>query len=307
MNVQVPVQSPVISRHDEIAPIARRWHVGRIVGAAIAAIIVALLAQSFFTNEAVNWPMVRQYFFSESILDGLEMTLLLTAVSMAIALILATLIANMRLSENPVLRAVSSAYVWLFRGIPLLVLLILMFNFALLYPTISLSLPGVGTLWSASSQDLISPFWAAIIAFSVHQSSYTSEVIRSSILAVSTGQVEAAEALGMSKLRTFRRIVLPQALRIAVPPIANDTINLLKGTALVAFISVADLLYSVQQIYTRNFQVVPLLIVATIWYVLIVSVMSVGQTALERRLGRSSKAKRSPAAKLTKSRQGKTS
>lgn len=270
----------------EIPPLARRIHVWRIVGAAVALVVVGSIVLSLGTNKALNWPVIGQYMFQDRVLAGLRLTVELTIVSMVGALIVATIIANMRLSPNVVLRSISWAFVWFFRGIPLLVLLVLMFNVSLLYPEVSLGLPGQVPLWSVSSQDLLSPFWAAFVAFVLHQAAYTSEVIRTSIRAVPKGQIEAAESLGMTHARTLQRIVLPQALRIAIPPIANDAINLLKATSLVAFIAVSDLLYSVQQIYASNYQIVPLLVVAALWYLIIVSIMSVGQWALERRFGR---------------------
>lgn len=270
----------------EIPPIARQFHVWRLIGAAVTLLIAGSIVLSLSQNEALNWPVIQEFMFQERVVAGLRLTLELTVISMIGALVLATIIANMRLSPNVVLRSISWAFVWFFRGIPLLVLLVLMFNVSLLYPEVSVGLPGQTPIWSASSGDLLNPFWAAVVAFVLHQSAYTSEVIRTSIRAVPKGQIEAAESLGMTHLRTLQRIVLPQALRIAIPPIANDAINLLKATSLVAFIAVSDLLYSVQQIYASNYQIVPLLVVAALWYLIIVSIMSVGQWALERRFGR---------------------
>jgi len=171
------------------------------------------------------------------------------------------------------------------------VLLILWFNISLIYPTFSI--PFVSG-WSYETRDLMTAYWSAVLAFGLQQAAYTSEIIRSSLLAVPAGQREAALALGMRPGQIFRRIVFPQAMKIAVPPVSNDLINLLKATALVAFISVPDLLYSVQQIYNRNFEVVPLLMVATIWYMILVSILSLGQYLLERRLGRSAAARSRP-------------
>lgn len=275
-----------VSPNREIPPIARRIRYGQVVSAAVVIVLATAAILSLVRNEELKWSVIGHYLFQARVLDGLKLTLELTAISMGAALVLAVIIANMRLSSNRVLRSVSWVFVWFFRGVPLLVLLVLMYNFSLLYPKLALGFPGLGSIWSAPTHELMSPFWAAVVAFVLNQSVFTSETIRASIQAIPAGQTEAAHSLGMTGWRTFRRIVLPQAMRIAIPPVANDAINLLKATALVAFIAVSDLLYSVQQIYASNYQIIPLLIVATIWYVVIVSIMSVGQWALERRFGR---------------------
>ena len=173
-----------------------------------------------------------------------------------------------------------------FRSIPLLVLLILWFNIAIIYPKIQLGIPFGPAWFTADTQQLVNGFWAAVLAFGLQQAAYTSEIFRSALLAIPAGQREAASALGMTRRRTFFRILLPQALKIAVPPISNDTINLLKGTSLAAFIAVPDLLYSVQTIYNRTYTIVPLLMVAAFWYALFVTVLSIGQYYLERALRR---------------------
>lgn len=251
-------------------------------------IVVAVLAvlRSLAGNEALDWPTVREYLFDPAVMEGLRRTLVITVLAIVIAIVLGVVVANMRLSKNPVLRGSSWTYVWFFRSIPLLVLLVLAYNLSLVYPEITLSIPFGPELFSTSTQDLVSPMVAAVAAFGLQQAAYTSEVLRASIQSVPVGQREAAAALGMSHARTMWRIVLPQAMRVAIPPVANETINLLKATSLVAFISVPDLLYSVQQIYSSTFQVVPLLLVATLWYMVIVSVLSGLQYLIERRLRR---------------------
>lgn len=276
-------------RMEEISrlPHGRPLHLGRLTIAVLMVVAVAGLAVSVARNPAFEWATVADYFFSERVLNGLLNTITLTALSMGLALVVSVVIANMRLSANPVLRAVSGTYVWFFRSIPLLVLLILWFNISLIYPTFSLPNPFGGDLFALQTRNLMTAYWSAVLAFGLQQAAYTSEIIRSSLLAVPKGQREAALALGMTPFDIFRRIVFPQAMKIAVPPVSNDLINLMKATSLVAFISVSDLLYSVQQIYNRTFEVVPLLMVATIWYMILVSVLSVGQYYLERVLGRS--------------------
>ncbi|MEW1864180.1 amino acid ABC transporter permease [Streptomyces sp. NBC_00669] len=259
-------------------------HYARKVAAVVVVLVCAFWLQGLARNKNLAWGTVGDYFFDHSILEGLERTVIITVASIAIAVVLGAVLANMRLSANSVLRGAAGVYVWFFRSMPLLVLLILVYNFSLIYPALGLGVPFGPQFFDVDTKNLVQPVTAAIVAFGLQQAAYTSEVLRAAILAVPNGQREAATALGMSNIRTLRRIVFPQALRTAVPPIANESINLLKSTSLVAFISVPDLLYSVQQIYNSNFQVIPLLIVASLWYMIIVSVMSVGQTLLERTL-----------------------
>jgi polar amino acid transport system permease protein len=215
-------------------------------------------------------------------------TIELTVMSIVLALALAMVLALMGKSDNPDLRWLSGGYVSLFRAIPQLVLIILVFNAALLYPTVSIGIPFGPQLWSVPTNSLITAYFAAVIAFGCYQASYTSEAIRAALSAVPPGQREAAKALGMSPTLTFWRIVVPQAFRIAIPSLGNEAIHLLKGTTLVAFISVNDLLYNVQTIYHRTFEVIPLLMVACVWYMLMVAVMSAVQKYLERITGASS-------------------
>jgi polar amino acid transport system permease protein len=261
-----------------------RPHVVRNSVAVVTVLFAIFVLQGLARNKALDWGTIWHYMFATTVLQGIQRTLEITVLSMGLAIILAVVLANMRLSPNKVFRGISGAYVWFFRSIPLLVLLILSFNFSVLYSELSVGVPFGPAWWKFSTVTAIDAFWAAVFAFGFQQAAYTSEVIRAALLAVPSGQREAASALGMTRARTLRSIVLPQAMRLAVPPISNDTINLLKATALVAFISVPDLLYSVQQIYNLNYEVVPLLMVATIWYMFFVTVLSIGQHFLEKKL-----------------------
>ncbi|MFB8386753.1 amino acid ABC transporter permease [Microbacterium sp. NPDC055910] len=272
--------------HEQHSHIVRNSMAGLVLLVAVVAII------DFVMRPALGWPVVWEYLFAPSVMQGIGNTLLLTVLSMSLALVASVILANMRLSANPVLRAISGIYVWFFRSIPLLVLLILWFNIAIIYPRIAIGVPFGPEWWAIDTSTVVSGFWAAVFAFGFQQAAYTSEVIRASLLAVPAGQREAAAAIGMTKPLMFFRIVLPQAMRIAIPPISNDTINLLKATSLAAFISVPDLLYSVQTIYNRTYDIVPLLLVATIWYAVFVSVLSYGQYHLERALSRDRRAVR---------------
>ncbi len=257
-------------------------HFGSKFAGAVAAAALLFVVQGLVRNSALQWSVVWQYLFSSEVISGLETTLILTGAAIAIAIVLGTLLANMRLSKNRVLRVVNGIYVWFFRSIPLLVLLIFAYNFSLLYTNLSLGIPFGPAFYTFATRDFTQAMTAAILTFGLQQAAYTSEVIRAAIISVPKGQTEAAEALGMTQWRILKRVVLPQAARLAIPPIANETINLCKSTALVAFISVPDLLYSVQEVYSRTFQVMPLLVVATIWYTVVVSILSLVQWRLER-------------------------
>jgi polar amino acid transport system permease protein len=246
---------------------------------------LAFVIQGLVRNQAFEWRTVRSYLFDPFVLEGLRRTLELTALSMALAILVGVILALMRMSSSVTVRAVSAAYVWFFRSVPLLVLLIFSYNFSVIYTKLSVGVPFGPQWWQVSTVQTLNAFWAAVLAFGLQQAAYTAEVIRAALSAVPQTQRDAAKSLAMTPFHAFRHIVLPQAMRIALLPLCNDTINVLKGTAIVAFISVPDLLYSVQQIYDRTFQVVPLLTVAAFWYMALVSALSIGQYALERRLG----------------------
>ncbi len=249
-------------------------------------VLVALAGSSVATNPRFEWGTVGEYLFDASVLAGVVLTLELTVIAMAIGIVLGIVLALMRLSGNPVLAGTSAAYVWLFRGTPVLVQLIFFYNLASLYPRVSLGLPFGPSLVSADANDLVSPWTAAILALGLNQAAYMAEIVRGGLLSVDPGQREAAAALGMGERLILQRIVLPQALRVIIPPTGNETITMLKMTSLVSVISLADLLYSVQIVYTRTFETIPLLIVASIWYLAIVSLLSIGQSMLERRFRR---------------------
>jgi polar amino acid transport system permease protein len=233
------------------------------------------------TNPNFGWPTIVTYFFDPRVMRGLGMTLLVTAIAMVIAVVFGLMIATMRLSKNPILRATSWLYVWAFRSVPTLVLLLLLFNISILIPRLSIGIPFGPALFDIPTQTLINGFVAAVAVFGFQQAAYTSEVIRSALIAIPPGQTEAAMAIGLNPWQRMRAVIMPQAFRIALPPIANDTINLMKSTSLLAFIAVSDLLYSVQQIYTQNYLIIPLLMVACFWYIILVSVLSVFQAMLE--------------------------
>jgi polar amino acid transport system permease protein len=271
-------------RTGELSPDVTRKHRPHYVTdvvAIVVVLVVALFVVQAITNPNFGWPTIGQYFFDPRVLAGLGMTLMVTAIAMIIAVVFGLVIAQMRLSKNPILRFTSWLYVWFFRSVPTLVLLLLLFNISILIPRLSLGIPFLPALFEIPTQTLINGFVAAIGVFGFQQAAYTSEIIRSALLAIPPGQSEAAMAIGLKPWQRMRVVIMPQAFRIALPPIANDTINLMKSTSLLAFIAVSDLLYSVQQIYTQNYLIIPLLMVACFWYVILVSVLSVLQAMLE--------------------------
>ncbi|MFD7551781.1 amino acid ABC transporter permease [Streptomyces sp. NPDC059578] len=276
---------PVPDRPGEPATpvrIVRRPRIGQWVTAVVLVGLLALAVRSVVRNDAFQWDVVGEYFTTASVLRGLGLTLWLTALVMVLGFALGTVLAVLRLSDNPVLRAVSWGYVWLFRSMPILVQLLFWFNIGALYPQIL----GVRTV------DLLDPVTVAIIGLTLHEAAYAAEVVRGGILSVDRGQIEAAQALGLSRTRRWRRIVLPQAMRAIVPPAGNMLIGTLKGTSIVSVIAVADLLHSVQLVYHRTYQVIPLLLVATLWYVVVTSVLSIGQHYVERHYARGTEAGR---------------
>jgi polar amino acid transport system permease protein len=257
-------------------------HPGRWVAALVAVVIALWLTYLFATNKNIDWSMVQGYLTSEAILRGLGVTIALTVASMAVGVVLGAVFAVMRMSENPVLSSLSWGYAWFFRGTPVLVQIIFWFNLALLFPTLGIFGAHVAT------NTLITPFVAALLALGLNEGAYMSEIVRAGILAIDPGQSEAAHALGLTRGQTLRRIVLPQAMRVIIPPTGNEAISMLKLTSLVSVIAAQDLLTRAQQIYSRNFLVIELLIVVSIWYLVLTTIASIAQHYLERHYARGS-------------------
>ena len=271
---------------EQLVVVPRR-HYGIWIGTALALLVAVAIIRALATNPAFDWNVAFGYLFHPSIMRGLGNTLLLTVVIMACAIVIGTVIAIMRVSPSTVLQSFASAYVWFFRGVPALIQLIFWFNLSLLFRTVSLSLPVVGTIFSVKTNDVMTPFVAAVVALSLCEAGYLAEIIRAGIKSVPHGQSEAAGALGMSYRHVLWRIILPQAMRFIVPPTGNEAISLLKMTSLVTFIAVDDLFYTAQSIYARTFETIPLLIVVAFWYLFVVTVMSFGQHFIEQYYGRS--------------------
>ncbi len=268
-------------------PIVRVRHPWRWVAIVVIALYAAEAIRFAATSDELRWDLVGGYLFEASIMRGLWMTVKLTVVAMLVGLVLGTLLAVMRLSDNPVFRSVAGAYVWLFRGTPILVQLLFWFFLGTVLPQISLGIPFGPDLISGETSQVITPFMAAILGLGLNEAAYMAEIVRAGIGSVDKGQTEAAEALGMSPVTTYRRVILPQAARLIVPPTANQTISMLKLTSLVLVIGLAELTTTAQLIYGRNFQQIPLLIVASIWYLTLTTILTIIQSRLEKRLGRS--------------------
>jgi polar amino acid transport system permease protein len=259
---------------------------GRWLAAAIVLVVVVALVRSVATNPRFEWDVVGKFLFDERILEGLRVTIELTAIAMAIGIALGVLLAVMRLSLNPLLSGTSWLYIWFFRGTPVLVQLLFWYSIAALYPTIALGVPFGPAFVHANANNLITPFTAAILGLGLNEAAYMAEIVRAGIISVPEGQADAAQSLGMTRLQTMRRIVLPQAMRVIIPPTGNETISMLKTSSLASVIAVADLLYAAQLIYSVNFKTIQLLMVASIWYIACTSILYVGQYYLERYYGR---------------------
>jgi polar amino acid transport system permease protein len=257
-------------------------HYGQWVAAVVCMAVLVLLVRAVATNETIQWDVIGSRIFFDAILDGLVTTIWLTVASMVLGVLGGVLVAVMRLSDNLLLRSISGGFVWLFRGTPILVQILIWFNLALFFPRL-----GLGSL-SVSTNDLVTPFTAALLALTLNEAAYMSEIVRGGILAVDGGQREAAEALGMTGGLVLRRIVLPQAMKVIIPPTGNELVTLLKTTSLVAVIGAGDLLTQAQAVGATDFTRLEMLIVASIWYLVLTTIASAGQSLLERRFLRGS-------------------
>ncbi|WP_409932402.1 amino acid ABC transporter permease/ATP-binding protein [Paraburkholderia sp. BCC1886] len=258
-------------------------HHGRTAGTVLAVVVIGIVLESVLGNPRWGWDVFVQWFFAEPVLSALGRTLLLTAISALFGFAFAVPLALARVSGSPLLAACAWAFIWLFRSIPPIVLLLLLNNVGYLYETIWIGVPFTHiTLLNASTTDLISPFFAAVLGLSLNHAAFSAEAIRGGILSVDHGQREAAAALGLPGRRQVRRIVLPQAMRAILPTAFNDVIGLAKGTSVVYILAMPDLFYTVQIIYHRNLEVIPLLMVATVWYLVILTVLSAIQVHIER-------------------------
>ncbi|MGV9456588.1 amino acid ABC transporter permease [Streptomyces sp. NPDC003635] len=279
--------APAPGRAAETLVVVPVRNYGRWVAAVAALAALVGLAGSLAKNENLRWDIVGDYLFADLIFDGLFTTLWLTAAAMVLGLALGTLIAVMRLSPSPVLYGLATFFVWIFRGTPLLVQIIFWGYAAALYKYVKIGVPFTDiTFFQAETNSLLTPAVAALLALGLNEAAYASEIVRAGIQSVDPGQTEAAHSLGMRPALTMRRIVLPQAMRVIIPPMGNETINMLKMTALVSVISAHDLMSNIQDVYAQNYQVIPMLVVASLWYLALVTLLGIPQSWLERRYGR---------------------
>lgn len=264
-------------------------HPGRWFAMLVVLFLMAILAYNLVTNPRYEWDVVFEYFTVHNVLVGLWHTILLTVVCMSLGIVGGIILAVMRLSPNPVLSTVSWLYIWFFRGTPLLVQILFWGYLAALIPRLYFGVPfGGPKLAGVDTKSLLSLFVVAILALSLNEAAYMAEIVRSGIQSIVAGQTEAAQSLGMSRGLMMRRIILPQAMRVIIPPTGNETVSMLKDTALVSVISFLDLLYAVQLIYSRTYQTIPLLITASIWYLILTTLLTIGQYYVERYFGRGS-------------------
>lgn len=265
----------------KVVPV-RHW--GRAVGAGIVLVLLAGAIKGVVTNDNLEWGVVGDYLFDANVLRGLRLTLAMTALGMVAGLVLAIVVGVMRTSASRIVSGAAAAWVFVFRGIPLVVLLIFVGNLGLFFDDLTVGIPLTGVeLWSAPVSEVVTPFWASVTALALAGSGYMAEVVRAGLLSVGRGQHEAAMALGLPQVGTLRFIVLPQALRVIIPPLGNELIGMLKASAIVSVIAGGDLMTAVLGISGVTFRTIEMLIVGTIWYLAVIAVLSVGQYFLERK------------------------
>ena len=279
---QSPISSTPANSEATILNAVPIRHYGRWIATVFLILVAMVMVKSLFTNPRFRWGIVGDYIISAPILDGLQLTLLLTVVAQFLGILIGIVLAIMRLSSNRVLARAAWIYIWFFRGTPLLVQLIFWYNISALYPEISIGIPFGPTFWQGNANDLITPFAVAILGLALNEGAYMAEIVRGGIVGIDRGQGESAKALGMTHMQTLRRIILPQAVKVIIPPTGNQTILMLKTTSLVSVLALADLLYTAQTIYARTFETMPLLMVVSLWYLGITSVLTFGQFFLER-------------------------
>jgi polar amino acid transport system permease protein len=276
----VDSSSPTTPAAIDAVPLRHPW---RWVAAVVIVILVALFLYGAATNEAYRWDVFRKYLFNERVLTvGIVNTLQLTVYSMVLAIVLGVILAVMRLSDNPVFKSVAWVYLWIFRGTPVYVQLVFWGLVPTIYQNLQLGVPFGPTFFQLNVQALSIPFMLAIFGLALNEAAYMAEIIRAGLLSVDPGQSEASKALGHRPWQTFRVVVLPQAMKAIVPPTGNQLIGTLKFTSIASVVALHELMHSVETIYSRTFETMPLLIVAALWYLIMVSILSVVQYFIER-------------------------
>lgn len=273
------------ARPDDIRAVPVR-HPGRWVAAAVMAVLVAMLVHFLVAQHKLRWDVVGSYLFDHQVLIGVERTVLLTLGCMAIGIVLGLALAVARMSPNPVVKGVAWVYIWFFRGTPVLVQLLFWFFLPSVVSSLSVGVPFGPSFLHTDAKTLITQLVSVLLGLGLNEAAYMAEIARAGILSVDPGQTEAAQALGMRRVQTLRRIVLPQAMRVIIPPTGNETISMLKTTSLASTIGYLELLGTAQAIYARNYLIIPLLLCISLWYLAMTSVAYVGQHFLERRFGR---------------------
>jgi polar amino acid transport system permease protein len=261
--------------------IVQKARYGRYIASVVIAAIVLLLVRAFAIGN-IDWKIVGKHLFSVDMLYGIVNTIILTVCAMLIGIVLGMVSALMKQSSNPVLRYTAQAYIFIFRAVPVLLQLLIWYNLALVFPTVSIPF-----LFSVPATNVFTPFTAALLGFGIQNGAYTSEVIRSGLLSVGRAQAEAAKSIGMTQFQSLRRVIMPQAMRVMIPPIGNETIGMVKYTSIASVIQYQDIIYQVQSIYFITGTVIELLIVAAFWYVIVVFILSTVQWRIEQHFGKS--------------------
>lgn len=291
----MPESSGTLSRrHDKSdTEVVHRKHPGRWLSGAILLVLAALIVKAFYEGH-ISWESVGGYLFSPIFIQAAGNTVILAIVAQAVAIVVGTGIALLRRSASPVNKVFAGFYIWFFRGVPVLVQIMIFYNLALVFPRLEVALPGMAPLIDVSMNKVLSPFTAALLGLSLNESAYMAEIVRGGIKSVDSGQIEAAKALGMAPSRVMRRIVLPQAMRVIIPPTGNDFINMLKSTSLAAVITYPELLRAAQNLSSANLEVMEALLATVFWYLAIVTITSIAQSYVEAHFESSAKTKELP-------------
>ncbi|MGO9659648.1 MAG: amino acid ABC transporter permease [Acidimicrobiales bacterium] len=272
-------------------------HPGRWVAALVVLVLTAMLVHTLFFShvylngqrrERFEWNVIDHYFLSSEVIKGLGLTVALTVVAMAGGISIGVVLAIMRLSPNPIVTGSAWVYIWFFRGTPVLVQLLFWYSASYLFPSFTIGIPFGPAFVHIDLNTWLTPFVAASIGLALNEGAYMSEIVRAGLISVDEGQTEAAQSIGMTRLMALRLVVIPQAMRVIIPPTGNETISMLKTTSLASVVTVGELTFSVEQIYAANYRVIPLLMVAAFQYLWVTTVLMVGQYYLERHYARGS-------------------